>query len=224
MSEQPDEQEQHEAEEAEPEAEPLPADPDEPGPGTDEEPVPVPDEPEARSEKEIEAVWKKVEKSATTWRNALSRYLGEQANDLYTCPMCDERTPGYFGDDLIREPQNRMRERLFETLSVEPDAEYRKAQHASECGDCSGLGEVLSGSRVPNHVRIPCPGCRGVGFVTTRDFPAITLSASDNADVTLANGEQEQHAPVADAWGQPLITPDGKVNPSFGHPPAGVPG
>src|SRR6266581_4471261 len=69
--------------EPEPEEEPTPEEP------------PAPAAPEGMSERELEAVRVKLERSATTWRNRVADLMGDEANFLVACELCDPIIPGF---------------------------------------------------------------------------------------------------------------------------------
>src|SRR2546423_12194395 len=91
--------------ETQPEPTTEPQEPDtpfeEPEPTTEpeapEEPAQEPTQvvPEGMSIEELEKVRKKLDQSATTWRNRVSDLLGEEAQMLVPCELCDPLIPGF---------------------------------------------------------------------------------------------------------------------------------
>lgn len=216
------------AEEAPPDAEPEeeeategppPEDPDAPGPGTTEELPPEPEQAEARSEKEIEQAWKRAEKAATTYRNALSRHLGETANSLYTCPMCDPRTPGYFDGALVDDPPDETRKRLFAALVAPDTPDYQTADHVRTCLKCHGWGLLKSGSKLDAHALISCPQCKGVGFENTTTNTGTNGDAVTFTPSAVSTSTDTMPTTDPDAFGHPKLLADGTPNPNYGKMP-----
>src|SRR5947208_497177 len=100
MSEQEQEQSPIEAPAAEPEAAPIEAPAPEHAPDEEEEAGEaeqadaeqvegVPEQPQGVSEKQIEQVFKKFEKSSKVWRERVATIMGDDSDVLLACPMCD---------------------------------------------------------------------------------------------------------------------------------------
>src|SRR5256714_1040439 len=150
------------AQEAPPETAPEPAtepqEPDtpfeEPEPATEpeapEEPAQEPAQvvPEGMSIEELEKVRKKLDTSATTWRNRVSDLLGEEAQMLVPCELCDPLIPGFHWPPELEQPRDDLHAHLLDVLRTPSAPEYQQAQHVRRCQLCDGWGRVLSGSRV----------------------------------------------------------------------------
>lgn len=171
------------------------------------------------SERMIEEQYRKLARSATTWRNAVSRILGEQANELYTCPMCDPATPGFFDAHAIEHPANELQERLFASLAAPSAPEYREAPNATRCQTCDGYGRTRSGSQKPQNELIDCIVCSGLGYMKR---PGYDPAPAANGAPAVYVAPQTPDAPVqgdVDSWGIPRLLGDGQPNPNYGRAP-----
>src|SRR5438132_13293291 len=128
-------------EEPEPGAEPV--EPEEPA----QEPAPV--VPEGMSIEELEKVRKKLDQSATTWRNRVSDLLGEEAQMLVPCELCDPLIPGFHWPPEREQPRDRLHESLLEVLRTPGEPEYLEDPNTRQCGVCGGLGKTRTKGKVP---------------------------------------------------------------------------
>ncbi len=195
---------------------------EEPEPETEEEepvedPGPVP--PAGVSEAELEKVRGQLERSATTWRNRVSQLLGEEAQFLVPCELCDPLLPGFhFPVDLLT-PSDDVQARLFDVLRTPAGPGYQEDPFTTECTTCAGLGKTLTKSQVPGKTERVCPTCGGDGFQLQGGRPAQAQNGSEaEVQYNLPN-----EAPLVDdgtdVWGSPKILPDGMENPNYGKMP-----
>jgi hypothetical protein len=223
---------------------PEPA-PDEEIPFEDPEPqMPPPDEQptgEVRSEKELEALRKKLDTSANTWKRRVEELLGDDFGSLVPCELCSFDIPGFHWPAEIQTPISDQHERLLRVL-IEPAApEYREASNVHQCPDCAGWGKVNSGSRIASHTTVTCPACKGYGYVPPPvpgqsnyaqasgvQGAGIGQVATNGAGVTFdtvsgevvdTGAEEPEPTPDADIWGSPRLLPDGQENPNYGKMP-----
>src|SRR5438132_2151431 len=119
-------------EEPEPGAEPV--EPEEPA----QEPAPV--VPEGMSIEELEKVRKKLDTSATTWRNRVSDLLGEEAQMLVPCELCDPLIPGFHWPPELEQPRDERHAHLLDVLRTPDAPDYSPAQHVRRCQLCDGWG------------------------------------------------------------------------------------
>lgn len=188
---------------------------EQPGDGADEgepadepepEPKPKP-EPAALSEKEIEQVFKKLEKEATQHANRVSQILGEEAQDLVVCAMCAPVTPGFYFPAYLDDD---VRAGIAAALGEADAAEFKADPEARTCDLCDGRGETLTGSKVPNQLTKPCPKCGANGW--TSEAQRMTWASTQGSKAAVQ--EIEQHTddgpaptatmPAFDAWQRPL--------------------
>lgn len=128
-----------------------------------EEPEPV--ESAGPSEKEIEALFKRAEGRATTFRNGISDVFGVLANDFHICPTCEDFIPGFLPP---QGPSPESIERTRAAIGLPDLSNYQQAKNARKCPDCEGLGVVLSGSLVNGNVAIDCATCGASGYVVVQ--------------------------------------------------------
>jgi hypothetical protein len=50
--------------------------------------------------------------------------------------------------------------------------EFHEHAQFERCDECDGLGGVKTGSRVPGNDVVPCPRCKGYGYLTEQPQPA----------------------------------------------------
>lgn len=216
--------------ETETEPEEAPAVPDEPEEeeGADDEPEaqtetpaapPVP-EPGMMTERELEEASKKLERSATTWRNRVSEVLGEAANDLVPCELCNPIIPGFHFPAELEQPRDDQHARLLEVLRTPSAPEFALASHVQQCGTCQGWGQVLSGSRVPGKERVTCPTCKGNGFQGQATLAPFSPVENGQAEVQFPADTQPLSQDDLDAWGSPRLLDDGQENPNYGRAPS----
>jgi hypothetical protein len=168
---------------------------------------------------ELEAQRTKLQRSATTWRNRVSDVLGEDAQLLVACELCEPDIPGFhFPADVMR-PYDERHARLIAVLLDQTGPEYPEASDVHQCETCAGWGSVRTGSRVAGRETKTCSTCVGYGYVPPpsldRNGPSPTGQASDLVTVAASPGLMDDH----DAWGSPRLLPDGRDNPNYGKMP-----
>lgn len=205
----------------------TPAEPDEDA-ETDEEmdadvdvdaPTPTP-APEMMTERQLEEASKKLEQSAKTWRSRVETILGEAANDLVPCELCNPIIPGFHFPAELEQPRDDQHARLLEVLRTPSAPEFQLATHVRRCGTCDGYGQVLSGSKVPGKERVTCPTCKGNGFQGQGDVPSQPQTQPGNGQVEFPADTQPLTQDDNDAWGSPRLLDDGQENPNYGRAPS----
>jgi hypothetical protein len=223
--------------EAPPEPAPEPAPPAEPALEPDvplEEPAPEePVQPEQHgpTEAELDKMSKQLERSATTWRNRVSEVLGEMAQALIPCELCDPNLPGFHYPPDMEQPRDQLHAALLEVLRNPASPEYGQAQHVRQCMNCGGWGKVKSGSRVPGKELVVCPTCKGNGFqgdaAVHPPAPAFPQTYNGEVEVEFPPDEAPLVTEDTDIWGSPRLLDDGQENPNYGKMPqyknAGLP-
>jgi hypothetical protein len=190
-------------------------DEDEDEPADEPEPLPA----ESSSQAEIEAAMKKLATSAQTFRRRVADVLGEDAQHLVPCELCEPEIPGFHWPAEIAKPRDETHLRLLEVLRSPAAPDYVAAPGLRACGACEGWGKVRTGSRVAGQEIGTCGTCKGFGFVP----PPGVNAATGEVDAT-ANGPDAPPAdfgPPADSdpWGSPRVMPDGQLNPNYGRMP-----
>lgn len=143
---------------------------------TEEDPEQEPDDedseqPEGMTQKQLEAARRKLDAENTRHANRLSELIGEEAQMLEPCPLCNGFADGYRfpvipPDDIIAE--------VRVAIGMPDLSNYQQAKDARQCPDCVGLGVVLSGSLVSENAAITCKQCNGSGYVMLNPSGEIT--------------------------------------------------
>ncbi len=204
-----DDDEQAEVEQAEHDQEHNP-EPDESDPAEHTPPV---------GEAEVEKMWKALARSATTWRNRVSTVMGEDAQLLVPCELCEPDIPGFHWPPGADEARDEVHARLLAVLTAPEEPTYNAAPHAKRCETCDGWGKVASGSRDVRNVAVVCPTCSGAGYVKLPGYgPAEPTNGSAPEVVPVAPGAELPREDV-DGFGIARLLPDGQENPNYGRSP-----
>ena len=216
----PEEGEAPEPEQPTPEPTEEPAGPQEPTEEPTEAPEPpAPPPPEGMSIEELEKVRSKLDRSATTWRNRVSDLLGEDAQMLVPCELCDPTIPGFHWPPDLEQPRDDLHAHLLDVLRTPDSPEYNQAQHVRRCQLCDGWGVVLSGSRVAGKGQVKCQMCKGNGFVGDAVLPHEQPSQNGEVEVEFPDDTGPLVTGDADVWGSPRLLDDGQENPNYGKMP-----
>ena len=184
------------------------------------EPETPQDAPQGMSEAEREKAYKRVDQSYQTYVRALGKNLEEDANDLLPCPLCSATPhPAFLNmGDAGRVPQE-IKDGVLHFLGFAREVEYRQSSMHRTCDLCGGEGKVQTGSKVAEWKSLPCPSCKGYGFVPP---PGAAVNGSDEQAAAAVAPILDPHSnpPVdTDPSGEPRILPDGMPNPNFGKWP-----
>ena len=179
------------------------------------------EEPEARgeTEAELEEKRKKLAASATTWRNRVSAVLGEEAQFLVPCELCEPDIPGFHFPAEVMQPTSETHARLLEVLKPPVEPEYKAAGDVARCIHCDGLGKVTTGSRNPAQRLKTCVPCNGFGYQPPPGTPAGAPAAAVTPGAGAPSAEGPAVVEDADAWGSPRLLADGQENPNYGRMP-----
>lgn len=153
--EEPDEEEAHETPEPEPDEEEE-AHEDQP-----------PKEQAVKSEKEIEAFWRGMERYRQENADRVAKRAGDEAVDLVLCPCCGDKIPGFVWNpaEVPPDPDRVAALRMYIGM---PDLEqFEQAPDATGCPDCKSRGWVKTGSDVENFTLKQCSRCAGKGYIGT---------------------------------------------------------
>lgn len=178
-------------------------------------------EPEAAgvTPEEMEKKFKSAEKAFKTYTGRITAIFEEQANELVECPLCAGTVPGFVLIGAAGHVDDVTAGAVKSYLGVVQEADYPQDGEYRTCGRCEGLGQVRTGSRVPNWITLPCPTCLGHGYLGP---PSLTANgAGEPAQALVAAGVPGQPAAAEDAdpLGSPRLLPDGMENPNYGKFP-----
>jgi len=172
-----------------------------------------------KSDAEMERTMKKLEQSATTWRNRVSALLEEAAQDLVACELCLPMIPGFHWPAEVEQPRDATHARLLSVLQTPEGPALKDANNTRSCDHCDGFGRVLSGSKVAAYREIACSNCAGKGYLGGPQAPANGDAAAEFPPLTPTASEDAEPPTDVDAWGIPRLLEDGTENPNFGRTP-----
>lgn len=183
-----------------PEHDPAPDEDGEPGdePAAPEAPVEAPVEAQEAGAR-MEEVGKQLDALNKTVATRLGRILGDDAIDLDPCPWCSYfNTPGHVFRGVL---PNDLRTHIAHLIGERAPEDFEKDSYSRACDKCRGLGETLTGSKVPGRERLPCYDCSGNGWIAVGNERASTV-------LSRANGPASAVAPLgpADVAMQPAPT------------------
>lgn len=118
-----------------------------------------------KSDKEMEAVFRKLDKLRKDVATRVSNILEDEAVNLMECPLCAAVAPGYlWSPDVASLHEDQVTAiRLLLNLPVATD--YKQSEAFRVCDKCDGLGRVRTGSKVQNHEIAECPRCFAKGYI-----------------------------------------------------------
>lgn len=183
-----------------PEHDPEPTEDDGQGdePAAPEAPAEAPTEAQEAGAR-MEEVGKQLDALAKTVATRLGRILGDDAIDLDPCPWCSYfNTPGHIFRGVL---PNDLRTHIAHLIGERAPEDFEKDSYSRACDKCRGLGETLSGSKVPGRDRLPCYDCNGFGWIAVGP-------ERQSAALSRANGPAPATPPLtpADAAMQPAPT------------------
>jgi hypothetical protein len=193
-------------------------------PGGEPEPEPEPETPEtqtARDDREIEKAAKALIKLATSNANAISRIMGEDAQNLEPCPRCMggdasmPKTPGFIWPANLVPllPEHKAAVKLSIGEGVEP--EWVQAEDASRCPKCGGRGKVKTDSFVPGQERLKCLDCNGRGWIGAREHREHEAPSNNVPEFAGVAAGAPHESPEQDPWGRLRDDPLYGVMPGF---------
>ena len=186
--------------------------------GADEPETPAEDRPPASSlsEQEIEERYRKLELESKRHTKRISEIMGDDAPDLIVCPFCEPEMQGFLRMESLDQPRDDIHAAMTEVLRKPAQVAYREAPHARGCNACDGLGNVLSGSRVPGNEVITCPTCQGRGYLAEATTITNGMHTDPAAVVPALVGPSGAVIEDTDVFGSPRLLADGMENPNYG--------
>lgn len=161
------------------EPEPEPPQP-EPAP----EPQPGPEPEPGVNDRDIEAIYKRLDTRAANYMKSASEIVGDEGVPLAVCEMCGDAYPGL----RWREPSDELHADLIGVVTeAEQGAPLKDDPNTEVCHTCDGFGVVKLPSHVPENQMRACRDCRGTGY---KELNPQSGTAEAPAPVA-ANGEVE---------------------------------
>ncbi len=178
------------------------------------EPEPEPEPaPEPMSEKEFEAMARKMDAESQRHEKRVRELLGEQWTDWKECPLCP--VPGYVPAAAAPEFDPMQRMAVLAAMGDEAEPDYRSNPNFEACPDCNGYGDVLTGSKRQTNRLQGCPRCAGLGYLDVR-IPGqgvVTpqpVQAAPAPTWTPPNPDAQR-----DSWNRPQGHPHYGIDPQY---------
>lgn len=165
----------------------------------------------------LEEMMVKLTNSAKTWRKRVRELLGENADALVACELCEADIPGFHWPAELVQPESELHERLLTVLLTSDGPEYSEATTVHVCPDCQGWGKVKTGSKVGGKTLIDCPTCRRYGYVPPPSAQAERPAGAETVEPAAEPEPGMDASTDNDVWGSPKYLPDGSENPNWGR-------
>lgn len=200
---------------AEPDAEPVePIEPDEPQEPAGEPGEPAAPAPDALTEKDYEAIGKKLDAETKRHVERVAAICGPNFAYLTPCELCEPNMPGFRLPKVLDEETKAA---VRYAIGDRQPENWQADQYSRECEACAGLGEVLTGSKVTGQSTLVCLICGGKGWTPIGPerqggvFPKPALVAPSNGEGSPAALPAVDPPEVADlkARGYVVISPVG---------------
>lgn len=127
----------------------------------------APAEQAVKSDKEIEAFWKGMEKYRSENADRVAKRAGDEAVDLWPCPCCGDRIPGFVWNPAEVAPDPDHMAAIRDYIGMPNLDQFEQAPDATGCPDCKSRGWVKTGSDVENFTLKQCSRCAGKGYIGT---------------------------------------------------------
>lgn len=171
-----------------------------------------------KSEKDIERALKAVERAGTTYRNAIGRAMGEDAQALLPCPRCNAPVAGMVFPVEVAPVDDETREAVLASIGEGAAAgpPLQDAKGVETCPVCQGHGQLKYPTLNPHVTTQMCPRCGGQGYVNKDEPQAQTNVYTPEAWQPAAGATGTNDYNLPDSWGRP------QGHPHYGIAPANV--
>ena len=121
-----------------------------------------------RSEREAEALGKKLDAERKRHGRRVMELLGDDLGGHIPCPTCMDGIDGFIVSPEFAPLDTEQRNRMMQVLGLDDWGQMSTADWAQVCGTCQGFGKIKTGSHVPGREVIDCEDCQGAGYQNTR--------------------------------------------------------
>jgi hypothetical protein len=120
------------------------------------------------SEREAEALGKKLDAERKRHGKRVMELLGDDLGGHIPCPTCMDGIDGFIVSPEFAPLDIEQRTRMMQILGLDDFGSMSTAPWASQCETCLGYGSIKTGSHVPGRETAECEDCAGAGYVNTR--------------------------------------------------------
>lgn len=156
---------------------------------------PAPEASGPQSAADIDKLYAKLAASAKTWRNRVRTIMGDDADELVACELCEQDIPGFHWPAAIMTATDPVQGALIEALRLLGEDGMRQDPENARCEFCNGVGEVLTGSRKPGYETKSCPQCSGAGYTGPGNaayIAPLTSVPAESGDQPVRTPEMER--------------------------------
>lgn len=148
-------------EDGEPEPEPEPeTEPVEPSAEATDE-----DERRILSEKALAKRDASLDKENARHAQRVGQIMEDGAGDLIPCPVCMDGIAGWIYPPEAQQLSDEAISRVRQVIGLPDYGTFEDAPDARTCPECSGRGEVRTGSQVPGYETKTCRLCKKMGWI-----------------------------------------------------------
>jgi hypothetical protein len=164
--------------------------------------------PEPTNTKDMEEIWKKIERKADAYKKGMDDLLKQTDLPWQESPF--DQVPGFLLPFNPNAPEALVMKQAADAYFLAGEPKYVQHPTMEHCDACDGWGKMNTGSREPQNAWFLCWKCSGKGFVdktlppATPPVPFVPYSAPQTA---YTPPQPLPGAPAAS--GEPLSPPPG---------------
>ena len=129
------------------------------------------------SEREAEALGKKLDAERKRHGKRVMELLGNDLGGHIPCPTCMDGIDGFIVSPEFAPLDTEQRARMMQILGLDDFENMSTAPWAVQCETCIGFGSIKTGSHVPGRETTQCEDCQGAGFRNTRQTAQLAVVA-----------------------------------------------
>lgn len=132
-----------------------------------EEPIEEPEQPEARAfdERAAEIRSGKLQNENVRHARRVSEIMEDDSTDLIPCPVCMGGIAGWIFPPEVQTLAPEAISRIRTVIGLPDYTTFKQSPDYRTCDGCDGLGEVITGSKVPGFEVQTCLQCNKQGFL-----------------------------------------------------------